>query len=301
MKAMIREFEKVLEAGQILENEPLERHTTFRVGGVADLFLTPTAKQLPQLLGIISREQIPLTIIGNGSNLLVGDKGIRGVVIEIGRQMSEVKVEGEYITASAGALLSVTAQKAYQNGLSGMEFAAGIPGSTGGAVVMNAGAYGGEMKDIVASVKALAKDGTLIELSGEEMDFSYRHSCVIEKEYLILEVTFKLKRADKAQILEQMEELKERRISKQPLEYPSAGSTFKRPKGYFAGKLIMDAGLADFTIGGAAVSKKHCGFVINKGGATAADVLAVICHVQKEVKDQFDVDLETEVKILGEF
>lgn len=301
MKAMIREFEKVLEAGQILENEPLERHTTFRVGGVADLFLTPTAKQLPQLLGIISREQIPLTIIGNGSNLLVGDKGIRGVVIEIGRQMSEVKVEGEYITASAGALLSVTAQKAYQNGLSGMEFAAGIPGSTGGAVVMNAGAYGGEMKDIVASVKALAKDGTLIELSGEEMDFSYRHSCVIEKEYLILEVTFKLKRADKAQILEQMEELKERRISKQPLEYPSAGSTFKRPKGYFAGKLIMDAGLADFTIGGAAVSKKHCGFVINKGGATAADVLAVIRHVQKEVKDQFDVDLETEVKILGEF
>lgn len=301
MKAMIREFEKVLEAGQILENEPLERHTTFRVGGVADLFLTPTAKQLPQILEIISREQIPLTIIGNGSNLLVGDKGIRGVVIEIGRQMSEVKVEGEYITASAGALLSVTAQKAYQNGLSGMEFAAGIPGSTGGAVVMNAGAYGGEMKDIVASVKALAKDGTLIELSGEEMDFSYRHSCVIEKEYLILEVTFKLKRADKAQILEQMEELKERRISKQPLEYPSAGSTFKRPKGYFAGKLIMDAGLADFTIGGAAVSKKHCGFVINKGGATAADVLAVIRHVQKEVKDQFDVDLETEVKILGEF
>lgn len=301
MKAMIREFEEVLEAGQILENEPLERHTTFRVGGVADLFLTPTAKQLPQILEIISREQIPLTIIGNGSNLLVGDKGIRGVVIEIGRQMSEVKVEGEYITASAGALLSVTAQKAYQNGLSGMEFAAGIPGSTGGAVVMNAGAYGGEMKDIVASVKALAKDGTLIELSGEEMDFSYRHSCVIEKEYLILEVTFKLKRADKAQILEQMEELRERRISKQPLEYPSAGSTFKRPKGYFAGKLIMDAGLAGFTIGGAAVSKKHCGFVINKGGATAADVLAVIRHVQKTVKDQFDVDLETEVKLLGEF
>lgn len=301
MKAMIREFEKVLEAGQILENEPLERHTTFRVGGVADLFLTPTAKQLPQILEIISREQIPLTIIGNGSNLLVGDKGIRGVVIEIGRQMSEVKVEGESVTASAGALLSVTAQKAYQNGLSGMEFAAGIPGSTGGAVVMNAGAYGGEMKDIVASVKVLTKDGKVIEISKEEMDFSYRHSCVIEKEYLVLEVTFKLKRADKAQILEQMEELKERRISKQPLEYPSAGSTFKRPKGYFAGKLIMDAGLADFTIGGAAVSKKHCGFVINKGGATAADVLAVIRHVQKTVKDQFDVDLETEVKLLGEF
>lgn len=301
MKEIIRELERVLEPHQILEQESLGRHTTFRVGGPADLYITPGVKQLPEVLKVLSRYGIPMTIIGNGSNLLVGDKGIRGAVVEIGRQMSEITVQGNLVTAQAGALLSRVAQEAYQNGLSGMEFAAGIPGSVGGAVAMNAGAYGGEMKDIVTSVKVLNPAGNILELEAGDMDFSYRHSCVTEKEYLVLEVAFTLQKAKQEQIRQQMEELREKRVSKQPLEFPSAGSTFKRPEGYFAGKLIMDAGLADFTIGGAAVSAKHCGFVINKGNATAADVLAVIQHVQKTVQREFDVVLETEVKLLGEF
>lgn len=301
MEVLIRELEKVLNTSQIFKDEPLKHHTTFRVGGPAAVLLTPDMEQLPQVLQILAKHQMQVTVIGNGSNLLVGDKGISGVVIEIGKQMSEVTVEGESITAQAGALLSKVANEACKKGLSGMEFAAGIPGSVGGAMVMNAGAYGGEMKDIVTSVKVLTKEGKILELSCEEMDFSYRHSCIIEKEYLVLEATLQLHLAEPETIIQKMNELKEQRVSKQPLEYPSAGSTFKRPEGYFAGKLIMDAGLADFSIGGAAVSGKHCGFVINKGDATAADVLAVIHHVQKTVKEKFQVELETEVKLLGEF
>lgn len=296
-----KELESVLNAHQILKNEPMSSHTTFRVGGLADLLLTPDAEQIPKVLEILKEHQIPVTVIGNGSNLLVGDGGIRGVVLEIGRQMADIRVEGKKVIAQAGALLSKTAQAAYQNGLSGMEFAAGIPGSVGGAMVMNAGAYGGEMKDIVESVKILTKEGTILELTVEQMDFGYRHSCVIDKEYLVLEATFLLEPAEPECIREKMDELKEKRVSKQPLEYPSAGSTFKRPEGYFAGKLIMDAGLAGFSIGGAEVSAKHCGFVINSDHATAKDVLDLICHVQKVVKEQYGVELETEVKMLGEF
>lgn len=301
MEDLKKELEQVLTKGQILQNEPLSRHTTFRVGGPADLFLTPDIAQLPRVMEIISAQEVPATVIGNGSNLLIGDRGIRGVVIEIGRQMAQISVAGECLTAQAGALLSKAAGEAYRSALSGMEFAAGIPGSTGGAVVMNAGAYGGEMKDVITRVKVLSDSGSILELDSSEMDFSYRHSCVAENGYLVLEASFLLQKADPADILKKMEELKERRISKQPLEYPSAGSTFKRPPGYFAGKLIMDAGLAGFSVGGAAVSAKHCGFVINRGNAAAADILAVIRHVQKEVKEQFGVELETEVKMLGEF
>lgn len=301
MEDLKRELEQVLTKGQILQNEPLSRHTTFRVGGPADLFLTPDIAQLPRVMEIISAQEVPVTVIGNGSNLLIGDRGIRGVVIEIGRQMAQISVAGECLTAQAGALLSKAAGEAYRSALSGMEFSAGIPGSTGGAVVMNAGAYGGEMKDVITRVKVLSDSGSILELDSSEMDFSYRHSCVAENGYLVLEASFLLQKADPADILKKMEELKERRISKQPLEYPSAGSTFKRPPGYFAGKLIMDAGLAGFSVGGAAVSAKHCGFVINRGNAAAADILAVIRHVQKEVKEQFGVELETEVKMLGEF
>lgn len=253
------------------------------------------------MLGILYKNQIPVTIIGNGSNLLVSDKGIRGAVIEVGKQMSDILVQGECITVQAGALLSKIAYEAYKNGLSGMEFAAGIPGSIGGAVVMNAGAYGGEMKDIVLSASVLKRDGTVLELSNEQLKFDYRHSCIVEQEYLVLDVKIRLHKAEPEQILQKMEELKEQRITKQPLEYPSAGSTFKRPKGNFAGKLIMDAGLSGYTVGGAQVSKKHCGFVVNKGGATATDIFALIQHIQKTVKERFGVELQTEVKLLGEF
>ncbi|MBO5303815.1 MAG: UDP-N-acetylmuramate dehydrogenase [Lachnospiraceae bacterium] len=279
----------------------MSRHITFRVGGPADLLLTPDMEQLGKVLSILRENAIPVTVIGNGSNLLVGDGGIRGAVIEIGRQMQEITVEGETVTAGAGALLSKVAQEAYAHGLSGLEFAAGIPGSIGGAMVMNAGAYGGEMKDVVVSVKVLTEDGEICALSCEEMDFGYRHSCVPEKNYVVLEASFSLQKKEKACIAERMEELKIQRVSKQPLEYPSAGSTFKRPEGYFAGKLIMDAGLAGYTVGGACVSEKHCGFVVNKAKGTAKDVLAVIRHVQKVVKEQYGVELETEVKMLGEF
>lgn len=301
METVQNELEQILNKEQILKNEPMDRHTTFRVGGPADYFLLPTVESLPKVLDILYRNQIPVTIIGNGSNLLISDKGIRGAVIEVGKQMSDVFVQGECITAQAGAILSKIASAAYKNSLSGMEFAAGIPGSIGGAVVMNAGAYGGEMKDIVLSATVLKRDGTVQKLANEQLDFAYRHSCIVEQEYLVLDVKIRLHKADPEQILQKMEELKGQRISKQPLEYPSAGSTFQRPKGNFAGKLIMDAGLSGFTIGGAQVSEKHCGFVINKGGATAADIFALIQHIQKTVKEQFGAELKTEVKMLGEF
>lgn len=301
METVQNELEQILNKEQILKNEPMDRHTTFRVGGPADYFLLPTVESLPDVLDILHRNQIPVTIIGNGSNLLISDKGIRGAVIEVGKQMSDVFVQGECITAQAGAILSKIASAAYKNGLSGMEFAAGIPGSIGGAVVMNAGAYGGEMKDIVLSATVLKRDGTVQKLANEQLDFAYRHSCVVEQEYLVLDVKIRLHKAEPEQIFQKMEELKGQRISKQPLEYPSAGSTFQRPKGNFAGKLIMDAGLSGFTIGGAQVSEKHCGFVINKGGASAADIFKLIQHIQKTVKEQFGVELKTEVKMLGEF
>ena len=301
METVLRELRKVLREDQIREQEPLSCHTTFRVGGPADLFLTPDSTQISDVMQILKAYQVPVTVIGNGSNLLVGDKGIRGAVIEFGKQIAQIHVEESKIMAEAGAALAAVAQQAYKAGLADMEFAAGIPGSVGGALVMNAGAYGGEMKDIVESVKVLSKDGKIMELSNEQMDFSYRHSCVTEQEYLVLSAVLKLQQEEPEKILARMEQLREQRVSKQPLEYPSAGSTFKRPEGYFAGKLIMDAGLADYTIGGAAVSKKHCGFVINKGGATAADILALIKRVQQVVKEQSGVELEPEVKLIGEF
>lgn len=301
MEKLQNELEQVLTQTKIRREEPMARHTTFRVGGPADLFLAPTEAELVKVMEILGRYQVPVTIIGNGSNLLAGDLGIRGVVIEIGAEMSDISVDGECILAEGGALLSKVACAAYENGLSGMEFAAGIPGSVGGAIVMNAGAYGGEIKDIVTSVKVLNQNGTVQDLTAEEMEFSYRHSCIEERGSIVLSASFCLHRQDPEKIICEMEKLKKLRTSRQPLEYPSAGSTFKRPKGNFAGKLIMEAGLSGFRIGGAMVSEKHCGFVINKNQASAAEILAVIRYVQKEVKEQFLVELETEVKILGEF
>ena len=285
----------------IRTEEPMSKHTTFRIGGAAEVFAAPDARELPQLLAMAKGADVPVTVIGNGSNLLVGDRGIRGLVIEIGERMSEVRIEGTILVAGAGALLSKAAQTAAAAGLGGLEFAAGIPGSVGGAVVMNAGAYGGEMKDVLQSVKVLTEEGELLILTTEELELGYRHSCVPERKYIVVEATMELAAKPEEEIRAYMAELRAKRIEKQPLEYPSAGSTFKRPEGYFAGKLIMDAGLRGYTVGGAQVSEKHCGFVINKGGATAADVRQLMQDVHDRVKEQFDVELEPEVKMIGSF
>ena len=280
----------------------MKNHTTFRVGGPADIFLTPSAEELPAVLSVCREEQMPVTVIGNGSNLLVGDQGIRGVVICIGSGMRGIRVDGEKIFLEAGVTLAAVAQQAAKAGLTGLEFASGIPGTFGGAVVMNAGAYGGEMKDVIVSVRVISEDGEILTLSKEELDLSYRHSVIPEHGYLVIDGELLLTREkDPDQITERMEELKKKRIEKQPLEYPSAGSTFKRPEGYFAGKLIMDAGLRGFSVGGAAVSEKHCGFVINKGNATAADICALMDEVTRIVKEKYAVTLEPEVKKVGEF
>ena len=285
----------------IRTEEPMSKHTTFRIGGAAEVFAAPDARELPQLLAMAKGADVPVTVIGNGSNLLVGDRGICGLVIEIGERMSEVRIEGTILVAGAGALLSKAAQTAAAAGLGGLEFAAGIPGSVGGAVVMNAGAYGGEMKDVLQSVKVLTEEGELLVLTTEELELGYRHSCVPERKYIVVEATMELSAKPEEEIRACMAELRAKRAEKQPLEYPSAGSTFKRPEGYFAGKLIMDAGLRGYTVGGAQVSEKHCGFVINKGGATAADVRQLMQDVHDRVKEQFDVELEPEVKMIGSF
>lgn len=285
----------------IRTEEPMSKHTTFRIGGAAEVFAAPDARELPQLLAMAKGADVPVTVIGNGSNLLVGDRGIAGLVIEIGERMSEVRIEGTILVAGAGALLSKAAQTAAAAGLGDLEFAAGIPGSVGGAVVMNAGAYGGEMKDVLQSVKVLTEEGELLILTTEELELGYRHSCVPERKYIVVEATMELSAKPEEEIRACMAELRAKRIEKQPLEYPSAGSTFKRPEGYFAGKLIMDSGLRGYTVGGAQVSEKHCGFVINKGDATAADVRQLMQDVHDRVKEQFDVELEPEVKMIGSF
>ena len=294
-------LQKILEKEQYKIAEPMSSHITFRVGGNADCYIKPSIYQLPEVLKLCKQYQQPFMVIGNGSNLLVGDKGIRGVVIELGKPASAVRIEENKVIAEAGAMLSAVARQAAREGLSGMEFASGIPGTIGGAVVMNAGAYGGEMKDIITSVTVLTQEGEQKKLSLEELELGYRHSCIPEKEYIVLNAELQLFFEEKEKIEARMEELKQQRVSKQPLEYPSAGSTFKRPEGYFAGKLIQDAGLRGFQVGGAQVSEKHCGFVINKDHATAADIDCLIKEVQQKVEQQFGVKLETEVKYVGEF
>ena len=286
---------------EIKKDELMSKHTTFRIGGPADLFVSPYAEEIPGLLRLAKEDQIPVTIIGNGSNLLVADKGIRGLVIEIGKGLESISFEGNRVTVGAGTLLSRLANAAAENNLTGLEFAAGIPGSVGGAVVMNAGAYGGEMKDVLVEVKVLDEHGVEKVLSLEELDLSYRHSCILENNYIVVEATMDLQMGMEDLIREKMAKLRDQRVEKQPLEFPSAGSTFKRPEGYFAGKLIMDAGLRGYTVGGAQVSEKHCGFVINKGGATAADVCKLMKDVNDKVVAQFGVALEPEVKMVGEF
>lgn len=291
----------VIAKDSILIDELMSRHTTFRVGGPADFFVTPKAKEeVRDVIRICKEAGMPYYIIGNGSNLLVSDAGYRGVIVQIYKEMNEVKVEGDLVKAQAGALLSGIAAKALGAELSGFEFASGIPGTIGGACVMNAGAYGGEMKDVLESVTVLTGEGKIIELGRNELELGYRTSVIAKKGYIVLGAVLKLERGDGEKIKTYMDELKEKRVTKQPLEYPSAGSTFKRPEGYFAGKLIEDAGLRGFQIGGAQVSEKHCGFVINRDHATAADIMELMRQVQIRVKENSGVDLEPEVKRLGD-
>ncbi len=297
----LEQLAEILPEKNIYINEPMNKHTTFRIGGSADVLVTPGVSETAEVLRLCKNHDIPVTIIGNGSNLLVGDQGIRGVVIEFGRPAEEIVIQGEQMHVTAGTMLSKAANEAAANGLSGLEFAAGIPGTVGGAVVMNAGAYGGEMKDVIRTVIVLTKEGEKQTLTLEELDLGYRHSCIPENNYIVLAAELSLQKADTEQIRTVMADLRERRVTKQPLEYPSAGSTFKRPEGYFAGKLIQDAGLRGYQVGGAQVSEKHCGFVINKGDATARDVRQLITDVQKKVYEEFHVQIEPEVKMIGEF
>ncbi len=299
---MLEKLQKILGETKVLAEEPMASHTTFRIGGPADYFVMPeTTEELSAVLKLCKEEKIPYFILGNGSNLLVGDKGFRGIVIQLYKNFDGIRIDGTTVTAKAGAMLIRTAKEAGKAGLTGLEFASGIPGTIGGAMVMNAGAYGGEMKDVVTAVTVLTKDGEIRKLTGEEMKFRYRGSVIEDEGYIVLEATMQLKKGDLQEIQSRMEELSLQRRTKQPIEYPSAGSTFKRPEGYFAGKLIMDAGLRGFSVGGAQVSEKHCGFVINAGGATAADVMQLMKEVSDRVEAEFGVPLEPEVKRVGEF
>lgn len=296
----LKQLKAVLAEEEIRLQEPMKNHTTFRIGGNADYYVSATKELLPKLILLARENQIPVTIIGNGSNLLVRDGGIRGLVIEIGKNMDQVVVEGNRITAQAGALLSKIARVAADSSLGGFEFAAGIPGSLGGAVVMNAGAYDGQMDQVLVSATVIDLNGKEIVLSKDELDLSYRHSCIEERAYIVVEAILELQQKEQSLIVEKMEELRSKRLEKQPLEYPSAGSTFKRPEGYFAGKLIQDSGLSGYAVGDAQVSTKHNGFVINKGNASAQDVLTLMDDVKKKVYEMFQVELVPEVKIIGE-
>ena len=301
-KKIYHKLVQIVGEERVRTDEPMKNHTTFRVGGPADFFVTPeTSEEVRAVIDMCRSEEIDCHIIGNGSNLLVSDRGVRGVVVQIAKAMNKIESNGEQIRAQAGALLSEVAAHALKDGLAGFEFAAGIPGTLGGACVMNAGAYGGEMKDVLYEVTVLTPQGEFLVLKEDELELGYRTSVIARKGYIVLEAVIRLKKGDEEEIRRQMEDLRDRRISKQPLEYPSAGSTFKRPEGYFAGKLIQDAGLRGYTFGGAQVSEKHCGFVINRGDATAAEVAELMRRVAGKVEEQFKVRLEPEVKRLGDF
>ncbi|MBR5228267.1 MAG: UDP-N-acetylmuramate dehydrogenase [Firmicutes bacterium] len=299
-------YKKVLsilgDENRIKTGEPLSAHTTFRVGGPADLMVMPATKEeIIKLIDLFQTENIKYIILGNGSNVLVSDAGYRGAVIQIGNAMSYVNREDKKITAGAGTILSAVSSEAAKASLTGMEFASGIPGSIGGAVFMNAGAYGGEMSQVVTAVTAVLPDGSVKRFTKDEgFDFGYRHSVFCDNGAVIVEVEVELKPGVSEEIYAYTKELTRRRVEKQPLSFPSAGSTFKRPEGHFAGKLIEDSGCKGLSVGGALVSPKHAGFIVNNGGATAKDILNLIKLVQMRVKDEFGVDMETEVRIIGE-
>lgn len=284
----------------ILCDEPMANHTTFRVGGPADYFVRPkNAQEIHAAIAAAQKAEMPWWIIGCGSDLLISDDGLRGVVIEIGEAMAGIRIEDTCVHAQAGATNEAVAEAACKAGLSGYEFASGIPGSIGGAAIMNAGAYDGEFKDVARKVTCLYPDGSIKELNAGQADWGYRHSMMGDEGLIVLEVMLELQPDTTEAIQARMDDLAQRRASKQPLEMASAGSTFKRPTGYFAGKLIQDSGMQGHTVGGAQVSTKHAGFVVNTGNATATEVCQVIHDVQHAVKEQFGVNLETEVKMWG--
>ena len=285
----------------VIEHRPMKEVTSFQIGGPVDYFIEPrTEEELRQVIVAVQKENLPWMVMGKGTNMVVSDKGIRGAVIRLENYFSDVRVDGARVIAQSGASLRKVAEAACKASLEGLEFAHGIPGAVGGAMTMNAGAYGGEMKDVVESVKVMHHDGTTEVIPADAMDFRYRNSRVYDEKLVVLEATFALKPGDEAAIQSRMDELWQRRLTKQPLEYPSAGSTFKRPEGYFAGQLIDQAGLRGLKHGGAQVSEKHCGFVINCGDATCKDVVELIRTVQEAVYEKHGVELETEVKVLGE-
>lgn len=287
--------------GEVYYDEPMKNHTSFKVGGNAKILVRPNDEAaLIEILKLVKENNINYYILGNLTNVIVKDDGFNGVIIKLKDRLNEVSRDGDVIYAGAGASMKEVSEFAWGNSLEGLEFAHGIPGSVGGAIVMNAGAYDGETKFVVDRVRLLNSDFEVIEKSVDEMNFGYRHSIVQEEELIVLGAYYKLKPGDKDKIREKFEEFDRRRAEKQPLELPSAGSTFKRPTGYFAGKLIDDSGLRGFTHRGAGISEKHCGFVVNKNNATASDILETIAIVQKVVKDNFGVDLQREVKIIGE-
>lgn len=292
-------FNEFYDINDIKIDEKLSEYVNFKVGGPADILLIPNSKeQVIKSIKICKENNIPFYLIGNGSNILVRDGGFRGVVLSL-KNVKNIYVDGEKIEAECGVMLKEVSDKAIENSLTGFEFACGIPGTIGGAVFMNAGAYDGEISKVIESAEVIDENCNIIRLSREELDFGYRSSLVMKKGYTVLSAVFKLEKGQVKTIKELIEDLTNKRESKQPLEYPSAGSTFKRPTGYFAGKLIQDAGLKGYSIGGAAVSEKHSGFVINKGNATAKDITDLIKHIQDEVKKQFGVDLHPEVRIIG--
>ncbi|MFR7994666.1 MAG: UDP-N-acetylmuramate dehydrogenase [Clostridium sp.] len=293
-------FNEFYDINDIKIDEKLSEYVNFKVGGPADILLIPNSKeQVIKSIKICKENNIPFYLIGNGSNILVRDGGFRGVVLSL-KNVKNIYVDGEKIEAECGVMLKEVSDKAIENSLTGFEFACGIPGTIGGAVFMNAGAYDGEISKVIESAEVIDENCNIIRLSREELNFGYRSSLVMKKGYTVLSAVFKLEKGQVKTIKELIEDLTNKRESKQPLEYPSVGSTFKRPTGYFAGKLIQDAGLKGYSIGGAAVSEKHSGFVINKGNATAKDITDLIKHIQDEVKKQFGVDLHPEVRIIGE-
>lgn len=299
IKKVTEMLKEQLPIENIRTNELMNQYTSFKIGGPADLFVVPDSiESLKNTIEACRTTQTPFYIIGNGSNLLIDDKGLRGVVIQIYKNLEKIEVEGTQLTAYSGALLSKVANVALERGLTGFEFAHGIPGTLGGAVTMNAGAYGGEIKDVIIGAQVMDQEGNVFALSKEDLELGYRTSSIQTKGYIVLKATLDLKTGNKEEIGKLMKELSVKRRDKQPLEMPSAGSAFKRPEGYFAGKLIMDAGLRGYKVGGAMVSEKHCGFVVSDGTATFEDVLQLIEDIRRIVKDKFEVELEPEVRVL---
>ena len=291
----------IIDENNIKIDEPMSKHISFKVGGPADILVRPnTEEELLEIVKLIKKENIPYLVIGNGSNLLVKDGGIRGIVIELSDNFSNFEIKGEKVYIQSGALLSIVGKAVLREELKGFEFAAGIPGTLGGALAMNAGAYGGEMKHKDESVRLMDMDGNIFELSNEEMKFDYRKSILTKENYIVLSAIIKLEKGNYDEIKAVMADFTQRRVTKQPLSLPSAGSTFKRPVGNFAGKLIEDSGLKGLTLRGAQVSDKHCGFVVNLGNATAKDLLDLMYAVKSTVNAKYGVMLEEEVKILGE-